>query len=266
MSRPVFFLNSAPDLVAGALCVLDGAEGHHAAVVRRVRVGEQVVLTDGRGAALDAEVTSVGRGEVVCSVRAARAVEPSPLRVTVVQAIPKGDRGELAVDLLTEVGVDEIVPWQAERCVSRWKGEKVGRGRAKWEAVAREAAKQSRRTWWPVVSPVADEAVVAELIGAADVAWVLHEAAIEPLAALLAGGVQPLSGRAVLVVGPEGGVSETELEALAAAGAAAVRLGPSVLRTSTAGVVAATLVLAGTEPWRRRLDHWPEGSTDERDR
>jgi 16S rRNA (uracil1498-N3)-methyltransferase len=266
VSRPVFFLNSASDLVAGASCVLDGAEGHHAAIVRRVRVGEQAVLTDGRGTALDVEVTSVGRGDVVCSVQASRFVQPSPLRVTVVQAIPKGDRGELAVDLLTEVGVDEVVPWQAERCVSRWKGEKVDRGRAKWEAVAGEAAKQSRRIWWPVVSPVAGSAAVAELIGAADVAWVLHEAATESLATLLAAGAQPASGRVVLVVGPEGGVSDTELAALERAGAAAVRLGPSVLRTSTAGVVAATLVFAGTEAWGRSLDDQPEGSNDDRDR
>jgi 16S rRNA (uracil1498-N3)-methyltransferase len=263
VSRPVFFLNSASDLAAGDSCALDGAEGHHAAVVRRVRVGEQVVLTDGRGTALDAQVTSVGRGDAVFSVRASRFVQPSPLRVTVVQAIPKGDRGELAVDLLTEVGVDEIVPWQAERCVSRWKGEKVDRGRAKWDVVAREAAKQSRSTWWPVVSPVAGGAAVVELIGAADAAWVLHEGATQSLTALLAVGAQPASGRVVLVVGPEGGISDTELATFENAGAAAVRLGPSVLRTSTAGVVAATLVLAGTEAWGRSLDHRPDGSTDD---
>jgi 16S rRNA (uracil1498-N3)-methyltransferase len=190
-------------------------------------------------------------------------VPQSPLWVTVVQAIPKGDRGELAVDLLTEVGVDEIVPWQAERCVSRWRGEKVDRGRAKWDAVAREAAKQSRRAWWPVVSPVANGTAVAELIGAADAAWVLHEAATEPLTTLLATGAQPASGRVVLVVGPEGGVSDTELDVFEGAGAAAVRLGPSVLRTSTAGVVAATLVLAGTGAWGRSLDYRLEGSTDD---
>ena len=263
MSRAVFFLSSAGDLAAGASCVLDGAEGHHATVVRRVRVGEQVVLTDGRGTALDADVTSVGRGDAVCLVRVTRSVPQSPLWVTVVQAIPKGDRGELAVELLTEVGVDEIVPWQAERCVSRWRGEKVDRGRAKWDAVAREAAKQSRRAWWPLVSPVANGAAVAELIGAADAAWVLHEAATEPLTTLLATGAQPEFGRVVLVVGPEGGVSDTELDVFEGAGAAAVRLGPSVLRTSTAGVVAATLVLAGTGAWGRSLDHRLEGSTDD---
>lgn len=266
MSRPVFFLDSASEHSAGTSCVLDGAEGHHAAVVRRVRIGEQVVLTDGRGTALDAEVTAVGRGDASCSVHAARHEERSPLHVTVVQAIPKGDRGELAVDLLTEVGVDEIVPWQAERCVSRWKGEKVDRGRAKWIAVAREAAKQSRRTWWPVVAAVADISAVADLIGGADVAWVLHEAATEPLAGLLAGGAQPRSGRVVLVVGPEGGLSDAELEALLAGDASAVRLGPTVLRTSTAGVVAATLVLAGTASWGRSLREQPEGSAYDRDR
>jgi 16S rRNA (uracil1498-N3)-methyltransferase len=266
VSRPVFFLDSASDLSAGESCVLDGAEGHHAAAVRRVRVGEHVVLTDGCGTALDAGVTAVGRGDASCSVLAVRHEERSPLHVTVVQAIPKGDRGELAVDLLTEVGVDEIVPWQAERCVSRWKGEKVSRGRAKWDSVAREAAKQSRRTWWPLVSPVADVSAVAELIGRADLTWLLHEAATDPLARLLEAGARPRSGRVVLVVGPEGGVSNAEREALLAAGASAVRLGPTVLRTSTAGVVAATLVLAGTAAWGRSLKEQPEGSGHDRDR
>jgi 16S rRNA (uracil1498-N3)-methyltransferase len=114
-----------------------------------------------------------------------------------------------------------------------------------------------------VVSPVAGGAAVAELIGAADVAWVLHEAATETLATLLAAGARPASGRVVMVVGPEGGVSDAELAAFADAGATPVRLGPSVLRTSTAGLVAATLVLAGTEAWGRSLDHRPDGSADD---
>ncbi len=265
MSRPVFFLDSAAELSAGESCVLDGAEGHHAAVVRRIRVGEQVVLTDGRGTALEAEITVVGHGDAACAVHAVRHEERSPLQVTVVQAIPKGERGELAVDLLTEVGVDLIVPWQAERCVSRWKGEKVGKGRAKWASVAREAAKQSRRTWWPDVAPVADLDTVVELIAGADVALVLHEVATDPLVELLAGGALPGSGQVVLVVGPEGGVSDAELDVLVAAGASAVRLGPTVLRTSTAGVVAATLVLAGTATWGRSLSVEHEGSDHERD-
>lgn len=253
MSRPVFFLDSASDLVVGASCVIEGPEGHHAVAVRRVRVGEQVVLTDGRGACVDIEVTALGRRHATCLVLAAQRDEHEPLRVTVVQAIPKGDRGELAVELLTEVGVDAIVPWQAERCVSRWQGQKVDRGQAKWAAVAREAAKQSRRIWWPLVAPLADTADVVELIAGADAAWVLHEAAARPFAALLANGEPTRSGHVLLVVGPEGGMTDSELETLEEAGATAVRLGPSVLRTSTAGVVAATLIMGGTASWGRSL-------------
>lgn len=251
MSRPVFFLETAAQVPAGESCVVDGPEGHHASVVRRVRPGEALVLTDGRGTSLDVEVTQVGRGAVTCRVEAVEHTERPALHVTVVQAIPKGERGELAVDLLTEVGVDEIVPWQAERCVSRWKGEKVDRGRAKWDAVAREAAKQSRRTWWPVVTAVADLDAVAGAVARADVAWVLHEDASEPLSAALADGALPRAGRVVLVVGPEGGLSPAELTRLDSSGGRAVRLGPTVLRTSTAGVVAASLVLAGTPSWGR---------------
>jgi 16S rRNA (uracil1498-N3)-methyltransferase len=266
VSRPYFFLDSAAEAPAGASCVLDGPEGHHASVVRRVRPGEALVLTDGRGTSLDVEVTDVGRGEVTCQVKAVQHTPRPPLHVTVVQAIPKGERGELAVDLLTEVGVDEIVPWQAGRCVSRWRGEKVVRGRAKWDTVAREAAKQSRRTWWPVVAPVADLDAVTGVVSSADVAWVLHEQATESLSALLADGALHHAGRAVLVVGPEGGLSPDELTQVASSGGTAVRLGPTVLRTSTAGVVAASLVLAETASWGRTLrsrGYRPEGSDHE---
>jgi 16S rRNA (uracil1498-N3)-methyltransferase len=248
VSRPVFFLADAA--AVGSTCMLSGAEGHHAAAVRRVRVGEQIVLTDGRGTALDAEVCEVGRGEVTCAVLDHRREPPPQLSLTVVQPLPKGDRGELAVELLTEVGVDVVVPWQAERCVSRWKGDKVERGRAKWASVAREAAKQSRRTWWPQVSDLADTEVVVKLLAGADVAWVLHESASVTLADAVDGGALPDVRSVVLVVGPEGGLSDDELARFAAAGADGVRLGPTVLRTSTAGVVAASLVLGRTASWR----------------
>jgi 16S rRNA (uracil1498-N3)-methyltransferase len=163
----------------------------------------------------------------------------------VVQALPKGDRAETAVETLTEVGVDVIVPWLAERCVARWSGEKVARGRARWEAVARAAGKQSRRARFPEVAPLARTADVAALVRAAAAAVVLHEEAADPLGA----GAWPLAGDIVLVVGPEGGIAPAELEALTAAGARLARLGPTVLRTSTAGTVAAGVVLAGTARW-----------------
>lgn len=260
MSLPVFFLASVSGVSPGERCVLEGDEGHHASVVRRVRVGEHLMLTDGRGVMARVECTSVERGRVVCRVVDVKSVEPGELHVTVVQAIPKGDRGELAVDLLTEVGVDQIVPWQAERCVSRWRGPKVERGRAKWSATAREAAKQSRRSWWPEVAPVAATSDVAALARDAEVCVLVHEAASEPLTHVIASEAFPTTGRVVIVVGPEGGVSPAEVTLLERAGAATVRLGSTVLRTSTAGMVAATLVLATTPPWSRRLDGLPEGS------
>jgi 16S rRNA (uracil1498-N3)-methyltransferase len=178
---------------------------------------------------------------------------PSPLTLTVVQALPKGDRGELAVELLTEVGVDQIVPWQAERCVSRWKGDKVERGRAKWQAASAEAAKQSRRVNWPVVTALVESPGVADAVRDADVAWALHESADQALAPLLERGALPTSGRVLLIVGPEGGISDAELAMFESAGATPVRLGDTVLRTSSAGLAAATLVLARTESWRSRL-------------
>lgn len=249
MSRPVFHLAEAGAVAVGATCRLTGAEGHHAATVRRVRVGEHLVLTDGLGTALDAEVSDVGRGEVACSVLAVHRDPPPAVRLTVVQAIPKGDRGELAAELLTEVGVDVIVPWQAERCVSRWRADRVQRGRDRWASAAREAAKQSRRTWWPEVAEASDTATVAKLLAGADVAWVLHEEATSALTAAL-DEVGSAARSVVLVVGPEGGVSDPELASFAAVGAVAVRLGPTVLRTSTAGAVAAALVQGRMGSWR----------------
>jgi 16S rRNA (uracil1498-N3)-methyltransferase len=170
---------------------------------------------------------------------------PSPA-FTVVQALPKGDRGELAVEVLTEVGVDVVVPWAAARSVAVWKGERAVKSHAKWQATAREAGKQSRRSWLPTVSPLASTDAVRDLVDGADLAVVLHEDATIPLS-----GVEvPVAGRVVVVVGPEGGIAPEELAVLEAAGALTVRLGDEVLRTSTAGVVAVAALLSRTDRWR----------------
>ena len=217
--------------------LLDGPEGRHAATVRRMRVGEVLDLVDGRGTRATCEVAALGRHALTCRVLS-RAVEPAPSpRVTLVQALAKGSRGELAVELATEVGVDEIVPWAAERCVVRWDGP---RGLERWRSTAREAAKQSRRSWFPEVPDVHETAAVAALPGQL---LVLHEAADVPLSTV------ELAGDLVLVVGPEGGIAPEELTAFRAAGAVAVRLGFSVLRTSTAGAAAAAVVSARTGRW-----------------
>jgi 16S rRNA (uracil1498-N3)-methyltransferase len=246
VSLPVHLVGSLTDASPGSLVEVTGDEAHHAVAVRRLREGEQVVLTDGRGTSVTGSVASTGKRVFVVSVESvAHDHRPEPA-VTVVQALPKGDRGELAVEVLTEVGVDRVVPWAASRSVAVWKGERAAKSHAKWQATAREAAKQSRRSWLPTVDPLASTGDLAAIIGEADLAVVLHEDAADPLSAVDV----PVSGRIVVVVGPEGGIAPDELEALAAAGAQSVRLGAEVLRTSTAGVVAVAALLSRTDRWR----------------
>lgn len=245
MSLPVHLVDSLADVVPGSLVEVTGDEAHHAVAVRRLREGEPVVLTDGLGTSATGEVAATGKR--VFSVRVGTVdhdPRPEPA-ITVVQALPKGERGELAVEVLTEVGVDRIVPWAASRSVAVWKGERAVKSHAKWQATAREAAKQSRRSWLPTVSPLASTADLASLVAEADLAVVLHEDATAALSAVDA----PASGRIVVVVGPEGGIAPDELAALAESGAVSVRLGAEVLRTSTAGVVAVAALLARTGRW-----------------
>lgn len=233
-------------LSAGEHFTLSGDEGFHAATVQRLEPGEPVLLADGQGRLAHGNVVEVaGKDQLVVEIVAiTEAPQPSP-RLIVVQAIPKGDRGELAVEMLTEVGVDVIVPWAASRCVVQWRGDKVERGVEKWKATARESAKQARRPRTPQLSALASTDDVVRLIRNTRPAWVLHEDGDARLSSVAV----PPSGDIVLVVGPEGGVSPQELGAFAAAGADVVRLGPSVLRTSTAGAVAAGIVLSRTTRW-----------------
>ena len=245
MSLPVHLVPSLAGVVVGSVVEVTGDEAHHAVAVRRLREGERVVLTDGLGTSVTGEVAFTGkRVFTVTTGSVEQAARPQPA-VTVVQALPKGERGELAVEVLTEVGVDVIVPWAASRSVAVWKGERAAKSHARWQATAREAAKQSRRFWLPTVTPLASTADLAALVADADLAVVLHEDATVPLAGLAV----PTSGRVVVIVGPEGGIAPDELALLADAGAQAVRLGDEVLRTSTAGVVAVAALLARTPRW-----------------
>lgn len=240
MTAPLFL----HDDLSGDELVLGGTEGRHAATVRRVRVGERVDLADGLGTRAQCRVTSVGQDVVHLRV-VRREVEPEPApRLVLVQAIAKGDRGELAVELATEVGVDEVLPWSAERCVVKWDGPRGEKALGRWRSTAREAGKQSRRARHPVVGHWVDTAALVERVAGAT-CLVLHEQASEPLAST----PLPDAGDVLLVVGPEGGITEGELERLVAAGGRAVRLGSSVLRTSTAGAAAASVVSARTSRW-----------------
>jgi 16S rRNA (uracil1498-N3)-methyltransferase len=246
VTAPVFVVDSLEGTTPGATLVLDGPEGRHAVSVRRLQPGEDVVLTDGTGrGAAGRVVAAEGRDRLLVAV-AELVAEPEPgPRITVVQALPKGDRGELAVETMTETGVDEIVPWSAARCITQWKGERGAKSLAKWRATAREAGKQSRRLRFPVVAGAETTRQVAARLAAADFAAVLHEEGAEPLAT----ADLPETGSIVLVVGPEGGVSPEELAVFAEAGARPHRLGRTVLRTSTAGTAATALLLARTGRW-----------------
>jgi 16S rRNA (uracil1498-N3)-methyltransferase len=236
VSNPVYLCPSP----TGDVVVLDGPEGRHAATVKRTRVGEVVDLVDGRGTRVTGTVTAAAKDSITVAVTS-RTAEPAPSpRLTLVQALAKGDRGELAVELATEVGVDAVLPWSAARCVVRWDGDRGPKALERWRSTAREAAKQARRAWFPEVGEPVTTAQVAALPGTV---LVLHEAASVPLTSV------DLTGDLVLVVGPEGGLTDEELQVLTAAGATAVRLGETVLRTSTAGAAALAVVSSRTGRW-----------------
>ncbi|MCI0688025.1 MAG: 16S rRNA (uracil(1498)-N(3))-methyltransferase [Sporichthyaceae bacterium] len=245
MTVPVFLVGRSRLLDADRI-VLDGPEGRHAATVRRLRVGERVDLTDGAGLVAECVVLQVRRDELELDVLRFREFAPAQPRLVVVQALPKGDRGEYAVELLTEIGVDVIVPWAAARCVTVWRAERGAKALARWRSTVREAAKQSRRAWLPEVTDLATTEQVSRLLRAATLGVVLHERAARPIGALRP---LPETGELVLVVGPEGGITDEELGEFTGTGAQPCRLGPTVLRTSTAGLAAASALLAGTRRW-----------------
>lgn len=274
MSAPVFLVEpgALAAVLPGGAFLLDGAEGRHAGVVQRRAAGERVDVVDGAGVRLECLVGAVGGDGVTLQV-VARTDEPVPdVALVLVQALAKGDRDEMAIEAATEVGADAVVPWQAERSVVVWRGDRAAKSRSRWLGTVRAAAKQSRRAWVPTVELAVDGRGLVErvrqTVGAGGVALVLHEEASEPIAhvdleglvvtrATDAGSAAAPDGPRVaeqrrevlVVVGPEGGISARELEALVAAGAIPVRLGPHVLRTSTAGPVALALLA-------QRLGRW----------
>jgi RNA methyltransferase, rsmE family len=245
VSRPVYVQEFPTPPTVGEVIELTGDEGRHAVSVKRTSVGEQIELVDGHGTRAVITVTGVSGKDRLTGVVDCAANEPaSRPTVTVIQALPKAARSELTVDLLTQAGADVIVPWQAGRSVANW-GKKQDKGLAKWRAAARAAAKQSRRSRIPEITPVADQAAVVALIQAAPLALMLHEDATGKITD------QPVAqaDSVVLIIGPEGGISPVELDAFTAAGAHPVRLGPEVLRTASAGMVALAALGAVTDRW-----------------
>lgn len=246
MSAALFYVDALPE--TGELAVVDGDEGFHAANVRRIRPGEELDLGDGAGTVAHCVVDEVAKGRLTARVLDRRTVPLTVPSVTVVQALPKSDRSELAVELATEAGADAFIAWQASRCVARWDGPaKVDKGLRRWSAVARSAARQSRRPYIPTINGVVSTAELVQRVRDADaIALVLHESATVPITELPVAQADSL----LLVIGPEGGIADDEIAALSDAGATAVRLGPSVLRTSTAAAVALGALGALTGRWR----------------
>lgn len=244
-TAPVFLVDEIPD---AETFLLDGPEGHHAAAVRRLGAGSALTVTDGAGSGAECVVESVvGRDSLTLRISRRRS-EPAPApRLVLAQALVKGDRGELAVELATETGVDSVVPWRAARCVARWDdGPRGAKALARWRSTAREAAKQSRRLWVPPVAEPVSTAGLAALVSGAALGVVLDADAPSGLTDLSL----PADGDVVLVVGPEGGISDSESGVLRDAGAQVARLGPTVLRASTAAAAAIAAIGVLTMRWR----------------
>jgi 16S rRNA (uracil1498-N3)-methyltransferase len=252
VSNPVFFAaaGTLDQQVPGSTFVLEGTEARHAVTVKRLSVGETVDIADGAGKRLTGTVTAAAPGKLTVDC-AEVSSEPQPdIRLILVQALAKGDRDELAAEIATELGIDAVVPWQAERSIVRWKAERAAKAHAKWQSVVTAAAKQARRAWIPEVRAAVDGAGLQRAVAAADLAVILHEDAVRPLRQVLAawadgaasdGGTGTLPREVLLIVGPEGGISPREVTRLCDAGAVTALLGHHVLRSSTAGPAATVL-------------------------
>ncbi|MBJ7351846.1 16S rRNA (uracil(1498)-N(3))-methyltransferase [Rhodococcus fascians] len=255
MAPTVFYLTPLP--AVGELAVLDGKEGHHAATVRRIRVGERLLLSDGAGGLADTVVVGAEKNRLELTVQSRTDMPRATPTVTLVQALPKADRSELAIELATEAGIDAVVPWQSARCVARWEGPKATKGVARWRSTAAEAAKQSRRAYIPEVSELHDSrsvyALVHRIVAGGGIVAVLHEAATSAFRDLPFDSVPEVA----IVVGPEGGLDDREIAALTEAGATPVVLGPTVLRTSTAGAVALGALGVLTTRWAQLPPDFP---------
>lgn len=256
MSLPLFIYDletllagGTPELPESGEVRLSGPEGRHAVSVKRIAQGERILLSDGHGSLATVLVTGTsGKDALSGQVEEITRTQISPT-VTVFQALPKAERSELAVDLLTQGGADEIVAFEAERCVAKWVGSKRDKGLTKWRQAAIAAAKQSRRATVPQVTGPMNTAQVAAALATFDLALILHEEAAVPIRTALSTADVGNAARIAVIIGPEGGLSAQEVAVLQEAGATAIKLGPEVLRTATAGLAALAVIGAATARW-----------------
>jgi 16S rRNA (uracil1498-N3)-methyltransferase len=243
--EPLFFAAIGKDTVAGSVFVLGGPEAKHAVSVRRMNVGESIAVSDGAGLKVRGKVAKVLKDTLEVLVESVDALNPPSTKLVLVQALAKGDRDELAIQACTELGVFEVIPWQADRSISIWKAEKKQKGQTRWQTIVTEAAKQSLRAFVPRVSEVLDSAELVQMLRGFDQVMILDPEAGNSITELNA----PPIGSVAIVVGPEGGISEAELSAFAEAGFSSVHLGSGVLRTSTAGMAAISYLQAKLGDW-----------------
>lgn len=248
-----FYLVEELDSAApGDTVEVRGPEAKHIASVARTRVGEGLLIGNGRGLVVAGTARTVAQTLVTLAVESVRVSDAAGPAIRLAQALAKGDRDELAVQAATELGVDGVVPWQAARSVPRWIGEKAARGRERWAALVREASKQAMRPWLPEVAPLAGTAQLIAAAGERREQLVVLEPTADRALSAIAGELAALvggPGRVLLVVGPEGGISDDELAAFAASGALLARLGDTVLRTSTAGPAALAVLNVALGRW-----------------
>ena len=243
MVEPLFRFNEP--LVPGQEVQLSGPEGHHAAAVRRMRVGEAIALTNGRGLKARGVVSAVAPKQLTVAVHSVDTFELPAVTFTLVQAVAKGDRDELAVQAATELGTSKVVPWQADRSISKWDG-KEEKNRERWQQIVDEAAKQALRPWFPRVTQVQSSKSLATQIAESAGTFLV----LDPTAVMSLNQVELSSaGEVALIVGPEGGITETELALFETAGAKRVHLGSGILRTSTAGMAAISVLAAKSGYW-----------------
>lgn len=235
----LFFVDDLPT-TRGATYEFANEDALHAIRVLRIKSGEFFNLSDGKGAWSHVEAKDVHKKHITVEVLSSGVQEPLDTHFTVIQAVPKGDRIKESVELSTEGGVDRIVMWKASRSIGK-SDEKI----EKLQTTAREASKQSRRFRIPEILGVATTSAVVDQIAQADLAIVLHESATLKLSQIVTPGCK----RVAIIIGPEGGLTDEEIETFAAAGAKVALMGRPILRSAHAGLAALSAVNTALSVW-----------------
>ena len=245
MVEPLFFAAIGSDSAVGTSFTLGGPEAKHAISVRRMTVGESIAISDGFGVKIRGRVTKLKKETLEISIESIEELLEPKSQLFLVQALAKGDRDELAIQACTELGLFGVIPWQADRSISIWKAEKKQKGQARWQSIVAEASKQSLRAFIPRVEQVLDSQELISALRVFDQVLILDPEADKSITEFN----PPAAGKIAIVVGPEGGISEQELESFKKAGFSSVRLGSGVLRTSTAGMAAVSYLQAKLGDW-----------------